>query len=263
MANPVLSYMEYGDKSRNALVFLHGFMGSKHDWQHIANYFSLNNFCITIDLPGHGKSIDIQDANYDIASTSKAIVDILDYLNIGMVSLIGYSMGGRIALHTALNYPERIQKLVLESSSPGLKTEEEREIRRENDLKLAKKILNSDFEEFLDEWYDLPFFRSLKLHPDYKEMIKKRLQNDLTGITKSLIYMGTGNQPSLWVEWVSTKTKSLLISGALDSKYCAVNQEMSKLNPYSKHIIVQSAGHNVHFEEREIFIEYLKDFLSE
>lgn len=69
--------------------------------------------------------------------------------------LAGYSMGGRIALYLALRFPNLFRKTVIISASPGLKTEEERQTRKESDERLALNI-EENFESFLREWYSQP-----------------------------------------------------------------------------------------------------------
>ena len=82
---------------------------------------------------------------------------LLDNEALPRAGVVGYSMGGRLALHLALRHPDRVGKLVLFSASPGLKTEDERTARREVDLQRAAEI-EEDLGGFLRRWYRMPLF---------------------------------------------------------------------------------------------------------
>ena len=82
---------------------------------------------IAIDILGHGQSDSPKDfKRYEILSVAKDMKQILELLKIEKTDILGYSMGGRLALSFAIQYPLFVRKLVLESSSPGLITEQER-----------------------------------------------------------------------------------------------------------------------------------------
>lgn len=124
------------------LVLLHGFTGSHRSWDAVVPALASIGRCVAVDLPGHGESDFEADAGaYSMESASTALASSLDALRVGPATLIGYSMGGRLALYFALTRPERVRRLVLESASPGLATEAEREARRRSDEALARFAL--------------------------------------------------------------------------------------------------------------------------
>lgn len=203
-------------------------------------------------MPGHGNTQGTGgEDSYAIAPTATAIVDLLDHLNIPQVYLVGYSMGGRLALYLALHYCDRFPKVLLESASPGLRTEAERVARRDHDFQLAKR-LEADFPQFLADWYDQPLFQSLKHHPNFENMLQKRLMNNPMELAKSLRAMSTGMQPSLWKKLKHHQKPMLLIVGARDRKFITINQEMVLLDtaipPLRSLQIAPNTGHNVHLE---------------
>lgn len=95
---------------------------------------------LTIDLPGHGKTQVLDDECYTMASTATAIIQLLDQLKIDQCFLIGYSMGGRLALYLTLYFPQRFIKVILESTSPGLTTETAKLARIKSDAQIARKL---------------------------------------------------------------------------------------------------------------------------
>ncbi len=141
-----------GNPSRPPLVFLHGFLGCKEDWEEMIPHFEDNYRCIAIDVPGHGSSPYCED----ILSALKA--EILHLCSEKPI-LIGYSMGGRIALQLRAC----AEKLIILSGHPGLKAQKEKEERLKSDQMWSEKLLKIPFEEFFAQWYAQPVFQNLAL----------------------------------------------------------------------------------------------------
>ena len=157
-----IHYETHGEKKNPAVLFLHGFMGNGGSWNEIIESLQKNYHCITIDLPGHGQSLNVEESHFKMPECAKLIIKIIDKLKIDKFNLIGYSMGARLGLFLALNYPDYINKAVLESGSPGLKTESERHERQKSDGLLALELERAPLEEFVNKWYEQPLFKPLK-----------------------------------------------------------------------------------------------------
>ncbi|WGV23200.1 2-succinyl-6-hydroxy-2,4-cyclohexadiene-1-carboxylate synthase [Halotia branconii] len=247
------------------IMFLHGFMGNINEFNEAIKLLDNNFSYLILDLPGHGKTQVIgSDEYYTMANIAHALINLLDELKIDKCFLIGYSMGGRLALYLILHFPERFYKVVLESASPGLMTAAEQLERVKSDAQIAKKLRRSlttnDFYAFLLNWYSQPIFGSIKNHPQLDLMLESRLQNDPIKLAKSLQFMGTGSQPSLW-EKLSENTKPLLlISGAYDQKFIDINTEMTKICKVAQLKIINDSAHNTHFENTWEFVENIKNF---
>ncbi|MER3432025.1 MAG: 2-succinyl-6-hydroxy-2,4-cyclohexadiene-1-carboxylate synthase [Leptolyngbya sp. ERB_1_1] len=241
---------------RSIVVFLHGFLGSGAEFDPIVA--QVPDCWMTIDLPGHGNTRFSEE--YTMVNTASAIIDLLNQLKIDQANLVGYSMGGRLALYLALNHPERFPKAVIESGSPGLKTEQERAARIDRDRDLAMQI-ETDFDHFLIDWYNQPLFQSIKAHPNFEEMLKERSRNNPIELARSLREMGTGMQPSLWEKLKSHHYPLLLMVGECDRKFVALNQEMASLCKTAEISIVPNAGHNIHFEKPECYVDQIRTFL--
>ncbi|WLR50322.1 2-succinyl-6-hydroxy-2,4-cyclohexadiene-1-carboxylate synthase [Bacillus tianshenii] len=248
------------------LVLLHGFTGSTADWFPFVEEFSKASQVVLIDLIGHGKTEKPHDeARYQMEEVVEDLKEIFDQLGLEKVTLLGYSMGGRTALSFASIYPERVHKLILESSSPGLQTEEEREERRERDRMLANKIEQEGMEWFVGKWGNIPLFASQKRLPDaVKEMqTKQRLKNVPRGLANSLRGMGTGEQPSWWNELNTFNFPVFLLTGEEDEKFFTIAKKMKKLIPNAFHQVIDHAGHTIHLEEPKIFAKIVVDALKE
>ncbi len=255
-------YSLSGSTDKPLALFLHGFMGASHDFDEVISLLSDQFCCLAVDLPGHGKTLLIGgDECYSMPSTAQALINLLNQLNIEKCFLVGYSMGGRLALYLTIQFPQRFSKVVLESASPGLKTQQERMERIQHDFKLAQNLETRDFSSFLSSWYNQPLFASLKQHHKFEHVIERRLENNPIELAKSLRNMSTGAQPSLWDKLKQNKIPLLLIVGKYDHKFRAINWEMAELCEAAILEIVSCCGHNVNIEMSEIFIEKLTLFL--
>ncbi|MEG4279652.1 2-succinyl-6-hydroxy-2,4-cyclohexadiene-1-carboxylate synthase [Microcoleus sp. MON1_C1] len=254
-------YSLTGNKNQPTLLFLHGFTGSSQDFSSVIPLLYNSYCCLAVDLPGHGKTqVNGDESCYTMSNTAQALIELLDNLQVDKCLLLGYSMGGRLALYMTLHFPERFEKVVLESASPGLKTEKERSHRLEADLQLAQKLEKSNIKDFLFNWYDRPLFKSLKNSPHFDKLIETRLANNPLELAKSLRNMGTGNQPSLWGKLAQNQIPLLLLAGEYDDKFTTINTEIAKLCPAALLEIVPKAGHNIHFENIDNFGSVVREF---
>lgn len=254
-------YSLTGNKNHPLILLLHGFTGDSQDFNPIISLLSQSYCCLAVDLPGHGKTqVSGDETYYNMSNTAQASIELLDDLQIDKCLLLGYSMGGRLALYMTLHFPDRFEKVVLESASPGLKTEKERSHRIQADFYIAQKLENSNFKEFLYNWYDRPLFQSLKNSPNFDRLIETRLANNPIELAKSLRNMGIGNQPSLWEKLAQNQIPLLLLAGEYDDKFQAINAEIASLCPAASLKIVPKAGHNVHFENIDRFVALVRQF---
>ncbi len=246
------------------IVFLHGFMGNIYEFDQAIKLLNDNFSHLTIDLPGHGKTQVLSDDCYTIASTAAAIIQLLDQLKIDQCYLIGYSMGGRLALYLTLHFSHRFIKVILESASPGLATETARLARIKSDAQIAKKLARminkDDFAHFLHNWYQQPIFGDIKNHPQYQSMIASRLANHPLNLVKSLQFMGTGSQPSLWELLPKNTIPLLLLVGGKDEKFMDINIAMTEKCNFAKLQIIDQVGHNIHLENTLAFVQNILNF---
>ncbi|MEG3976515.1 2-succinyl-6-hydroxy-2,4-cyclohexadiene-1-carboxylate synthase [Microcoleus sp. herbarium8] len=254
-------YSLTGHINQQRILLLHGFTGNNQDFSSVISLLSHKYCCLAVDLPGHGKTrVNGDESCYNMLNTAQALIDLLDDLQIDKCLLLGYSMGGRLALYMTLHFPERFEKVVLESASPGLKSEKERSHRLQSDLQLAQKLENSNIKDFILNWYDRPLFKSLKKSPKFDQLIETRLANNRLELAKSLRNLGTGNQPSLWEKLTENQIPILLLAGEDDEKFQAINAEIASLCPAASLAVIPKAGHNIHFENIDQFGSVVRQF---
>src|SRR6266851_1041212 len=246
------------------LVMLHGFTGSAAGWgKHLDTLAAYGLRVIALDLPGHGQSdVPAYPQRYAIEYCQQDILAALQKLGVsrGEAILLGYSMGGRIALYTA--FSGFFRALILESASPGLEDPAEREQRRFSDEALAASIESDGVQAFIDRWEKLPLFASQStLPPEAREALRRqRLSNRASGLAQSLRGLGTGVQPPLHARLPALLIPVLLIAGELDTKFTAIARSMAEALPQSQLRIVPGASHAVHLERPEEFDSLVEDF---
>jgi 2-succinyl-6-hydroxy-2,4-cyclohexadiene-1-carboxylate synthase len=261
------NYRFSGSFNQPLILFLHGFMGNCHEFDTAISLLSQHFYCLTVDLPGHGKTQVLDsDEYYTIPNTAKGIINLLDTLNISQCFLVGYSMGGRLALYLTLYFPERFTQVILESASPGLASEIERLERVKTDNQIANKLTrisqeaNNNFTVFLSRWYSQTIFGNIKNHPQFEQLITSRLENNPNQLAKSLRWMGTGKQPSLWGEIKALQQPILLLVGEYDQKFIDINQKMADICKSCQLKIIPNTAHNIHFENPQIFVKSINIF---
>lgn len=248
-----------------AIVFLHGFMGSGSDWDPVMAQLADSHYCVAMDLPGHGRSRNIPISSYyTFEGAAASILATMRVIGLrGHPMLVGYSMGGRLALCLASHARGVFSRTVLVSSSPGLRDSGEREARCMRDDDLAEQIEGADFATFLDEWYDQPLFASLRLQPELLKRVKAaRLRNDVGELARALRGMSTGRQPSFWPGLPELDMPVLSVNGELDEAYVDLAGDMAGLCRLGTTVIVPGAGHTVHLEQPDTLVAVLREFWS-
>lgn len=244
------------------LLWLHGFMGSSEDWLPLVNEHFPEYRNILVDLPGHGKSLFSGQNNYPAFLDS--LRQQLNSLGIKTFIPIGYSMGGRIALHLQQHDPDHIPALVGLSTAPGLKTDQEIQQRRLSDTELMNKLDKQGFNTFLSKWYKFPLFQSISKD---KELLNNltitRSFNNPGQLRQALDLFGTAAMFSLWEKLPEIDIPVLLISGSKDSKYCNINREMVTLLSRGDHQIIENADHAFHLEKPLETAHLIRHFLRE
>jgi 2-succinyl-6-hydroxy-2,4-cyclohexadiene-1-carboxylate synthase len=266
MSTTELAYLYHrAPAKRPTLLLLHGFTGNALGWGEHLEVLARNYGVVAPDAPGHGRSPSANDpVSYSFENTTAALKNLLDNLDLPQVIVLGYSMGGRMALHFALHHPARVADLILESASPGIEDEHERKLRHESDEILATLIEQDGIEKFVEHWENIPLFASQKQLPPEKQaqLHAQRLQNNPQGLANSLRGAGAGVMPPLWDRLGELKMPTLLIAGELDSKYVELSQRIHSLVAGSRLEIVAGAGHTVHLEKPEFFSRIVLNFLT-
>jgi 2-succinyl-6-hydroxy-2,4-cyclohexadiene-1-carboxylate synthase len=173
--------------------------------------------------------------------------------------VVGYSMGGRIALHAALRQPGRFAGLVLVGVSAGV---EDRDARRRADEALASWIEQHTIEEVVERWEGNPVFDSQS--PELRAKQRPgRLSHDPAELARLLRSAGQGGMDPVWDRLHTLCCPVLLIAGEHDTGYVDAAQRMASLIEGARVRIVPGAGHAPQLERPELVAEILDEYLGD
>lgn len=261
-----LEHLKPIDKSKDVVLFLHGFTGCAEDWFPVFEQLPDKYNYVAMDIVGHGKSDAPGDSTkYNVESLIQQIKFVKDHITKEKIFLLGYSMGGRLALSYASVYPDDLKGVILESASAGIKNDEERNKRYEEDLKIAEFIETHTLEEFIEMWQDQEIFNTQRRFSNdrLKKLKKKKSSGSKIGYANSLKGFSTGIMPPVHDKLKKMPLKVLLITGDLDSKFTGINARLAKRFFKAKHKIVRNSGHNTHLEDSKRFIEIVLNYLGQ
>jgi 2-succinyl-6-hydroxy-2,4-cyclohexadiene-1-carboxylate synthase len=248
-----------GDPALPPLVLLHGFTGSVRSWDAVRADLARRFRLVLVDLIGHGQSESPLDAErYTLEWAVRDVATVLDTLALPPVALLGYSMGGRLALRFAVDCPTRVQRLLLESASPGIADARERAARRHADDQLAERIGQRGVAAFVQEWERQPLLALAEhvAHGVSQAQHAQRLDNSPIGLANSLRGMGAGQQPALWDSLVALSMPVRLLVGERDRRHVDIASRMHALLPDSELRVCPRAGHTVHLDQPAAFVEW-------
>ena len=215
------------------LTFLHGFLGSPNDWQ------PLNLPGKFLTLPGH------QGNPFDLSILEREIPE--------KTTLIGYSLGGRLAMHFAYQFPERIERLIILSANPGL--DEEKKKRIAWDEKWASMLETEGMQPFLEKWYAQPLFSSLN-----RVLLKERESHDPKMLAKVLRDLSPAKLPSMWEKLHEFSFPMLFLFGENDIKYHPIAKRLGKHFPVD---FIPGCGHAIHIENPELCAKKIRTHVGE
>ncbi|MGJ8726089.1 MAG: alpha/beta fold hydrolase [Roseibacillus sp.] len=173
--------------------------------------------------------------------------------------LVGYSMGGRLALHALLDDPDLWTKAVIVSAHPGLCDEQEKLERMASDAEWAGLALTSDWKQFLQRWDTQAVLRGkLAEEPDPR----MRLVNRRRAIARSFMEWSLGKQENLRGRLEEVTCPVLWLTGELDRKFTSLAQEVVPALAHGCHESLSSVGHRLPWEADELFVKLVEEFLE-
>lgn len=258
-----LNFETYGTDTLPPLMLLHGFMGSLKDWDKIIECLSQSYFCIAVDLPWHGKSPALKPEEDAFEQTADLLKKCVRGLQFQKSAVLGYSMGGRLAMYAATRYPDVFNALLVESASPGIEGIINVKAQQKRDRIIIERLRNVDFDYFLDSWYEQPLFESLVKHPRFQALKQSRLKNNPARLALAVANLGAAAQPSLWNKLERYRGDMLYLAGRLDKKYCSMANVLERRRPRTSIELVRKCGHNIHFEKSAVFCKTVQDFLEQ
>lgn len=240
----MLSFRTIGRPSSRPLIFLHGFLGSSLDFLPVLLRLRQQFFCIAVDLPGHGKSPYMQDV---VKAVEKTVLSLSCRPN-----LIGYSLGGRIALMLKQRIPDLPPCLLL-SSHPGLRNEEEKAERKKRDALMAERLRTLPCKDFLRSWYQQSVFASLQRNPRLlADLLQRRQYANKEELASILEELSLGNQSFF------LPRNALFVSGSEDPAYGNLYRSLP-----IETVTVRKSGHILPIEAPERTARIIETFFRD
>lgn len=245
--------------SRVPLVALHGFMGTPDTFRMLS--VALDNPVLALPLP-EPDPVPAPKARLSAShdNVARRLLQTLDAQGLKRFHLLGYSLGGRIALHMARLAPERVDSLILESVNPGLERFDEREARCQNDEVWVHRIRRK-WPDVLHDWYEQPVFASLSPHLK-EELIAEKKGQEPERMARMLERLSLGRQDAFWEDLSRAVFPILFVSGEMDDRYRAIGERLAAQPGPTRHYSLPGAGHVVHREQPEAYLAVLRSFLN-
>jgi 2-succinyl-6-hydroxy-2,4-cyclohexadiene-1-carboxylate synthase len=240
------------------VTLLHGFTQAGRSWHEVIAKMPDGWKWVVPDLRGHGGTSVRPGAPHTMDACTGDLETLWDHLQIARTHLVGYSMGGRLALHIAATRPERILSLLTVGAHAGL-DEDAREGRRRGDEAMAQRIENDGLEAFVNYWSSLPLFEGLERRgPSFLAQVRaERMDNRVAGLAESLRGMGAGAMRPVWDDLAHFRCPCTFVAGQLDHGYVASARRLASSVPNGRVVVLQRAGHTAHQERPDAFARLL------
>lgn len=212
------------------IVYIHGFLGSSEDWSPL---------CKILPSP------------YQALSNPETIQK--------PVTLIGYSLGGRLSLDFAAQRPELINNLIILSANPGIEDPSERSARLKWDQKWCDLIDKKGSTIFIQKWYQQPLFHSLREHSDFPTIFNRRTLNKPEDIKRAFQTWSPAILESQWKSIPNFPFRSLFLFGENDLKYRLVRNKLMRLGAQTD--LIPNSGHAIHIENPKACASKIQEFL--
>lgn len=250
----------------SVVVALHGFTGSAAAMLPLLDAVRDGRPAIAIDLVGHGTS-DAPDYldSYSMSSVVDQVLSVTGPREPNTVHLIGYSMGGRVALSLAARAPWYFASITAISATPGIEDPLERAARHDADLALAMRIEEVGIDQFVEEWLHKDIFAPYvaSLNREARERtVAMRAKATVQGLAGSLRGTGTGAMPPVWSQLQGLRSPLLAIAGELDARYAQLASQIADATPNGRAAILSDTGHVVHDENLPSISNIIGSFLQ-
>lgn len=236
------------------VVLVHGFTQTASSMRPLLDRLAPTRRVVAVDLPGHGGSTAIT-ANLDGAAALVA-----DAAGTDDFDVVGYSLGGRVALHLACNGAPGLRRTAVVSASPGISDPEARRRRLDADTALADALeASGDVDAFLDRWLRNPLFATL---PAAMADLEGRRANTAAGLADSLRRCSVGTQRWLQPELAALERPVAFVTGSRDDAAVVAAVAAARAASAVQVTMVPGAGHVAHLEQPDLVARLLTSFLD-
>ena len=238
------------------VTLVHGFLGSPADWADVLARLAPGIACDCVALAELGCG-SVDEAAAGLARrVERHPCDLL----------VGYSMGGRIALELAATRPALVPRLLLLAASPGLDDEAERARRAGEDDARAQEILRDGLDAFVERWYRLPIFAPFTRHASFSAARVRRAQGESAFWARCVTGCSPGRGTPRWDALPALAARTVYAAGELDERYAAYAARARELtsshgNPLRTELVA-GAGHVLPLEAPEACARLIESTLQ-
>lgn len=225
------------------LLLLHGFAQTPASWDEVRELLDPAWEVLAPELPGHGETA-LSSGEPSPELVRKQLISLAAPSSSQLV-VWGYSQGARAAFDFALEVPELVRGLIIESGAPGIADPVARAERRSRDYALSTRIEAEPIEHFVSLWENVPALGEQSPAVIQKQR-QMRLSNDPVALAAALRGLGQAAYEPMWDRLGEISVPTLLLTGEQDSAYVAHAERMVGLIPNAEHMSVPDAAHAVH-----------------
>lgn len=242
---------------RTPLICIHGFGGSGLDFEALSRQMNPGFNTIGVNVPGHG--------GLDVSSDPlNKILNTAQRFNQAPIVVLGYSMGGRIALRLALTGKLNIAHLILIGTTPGISNPELRLARIHFEREISKRLKGDSPRDFESWWRSLAPIKTQSSMPEpyQSQMRQRRALNHLGHLDEMLAVFGTSSMPSMWSDLEHITVATDLFVGGRDQKYLDIARKIKDIMPRANCTTIEGCGHAPHLEAPAATADCLNDRLG-
>jgi len=250
--------------SGKPLLILHGFLGMSDNWKTLSGRLSKNGFQVhSLDLRNHGHSFHSDDFSYQLMMD-----DILNYCqeqNLQKISIIGHSMGGKLAMFFAVTNPDMLEKLIIVDVSPKEYPKEHHHILEilkvlnaiDFDILKERKEIENVISNFISDFGTVQFLMKL-VYRNKTRTERLAFRVNLHSLTKNYNNINTA------LPKTSLYNKSVLFLKGENSDYIQENDisDILKIFPKATIETVANSGHWIHADNPNDFFDFSIKYLQ-
>lgn len=262
----------FGLKERPALVLLHGFLGSGKDWSELVGHLTQHFYVLCVDLPGHGKSSWEPSDSLGFGSFCNRLEFTFEKLQSNALLrgrhfyMMGYSLGGRLAMVYALSGLWPLRGLILEGSNAGLDDKSARLVRKQVDERWAGMFRSEPLKSVLTQWYQQPVFSHLT-HKQVESLVLDRMdgrgESGGEDWANALISYSLATQPDFHEPLSHLSPRANYIFGQRDIKFGRIGQQMLLNGSIRQLFSINNCGHNAHKEQPAAVADVVRSLFLE
>jgi pimeloyl-ACP methyl ester carboxylesterase len=257
--NEHLAYIDMGDPQGPPVVLIHGYTDNARDWVPLIPYLSRKFRLIVVDLRGHGRS-DKPECCYARIDFAYDIKLLLDALHIARADVVGHSLGSMITQVLAEQWPERVRKVVLVSSTGGPRAgslPKKPALDYAAEIRKLKEPIDPD-SPFMIAWWDSP----KPVNPDFIRRQRRDAANIPLAVWLAVLDQGA-NAADLQRNLPKLKAPALLIWGSDDPIMGKeVRQTLREALPSATVKVFDGLGHNPFWEDPQAVAAVINNFLD-